>query len=124
MLTIFNFSHMAGENQEYSQCSIIFFSLFTFEFNHVLPFPGSACYHAEVLGLLVRVFFFFFFFHVLAFFNFRLTNRQTDNQRTHSTVNKKKVNGLRGSTPKQHTMNLAPRAFFMVWEGKRPWDQG
>ena len=38
-----------------------FFSLFTFEFNHVLPFPGSACYYAEVLGLLVRVFFFFFF---------------------------------------------------------------
>ena len=24
------------------------FSLFTFEFNHVLSFPGSACYYAEV----------------------------------------------------------------------------
>ena len=26
------------------------FSLFTFDFNHVLSFPGSACYYAEVLG--------------------------------------------------------------------------
>ena len=29
------------------------FLLFTFEFNHVLPFPGFACYYAEVLGLLL-----------------------------------------------------------------------
>ena len=60
------------------------FSLFTFDFNHVLSFPGSACYYAEVLGLLVRDFIFW------AFFLFRLTDRQTQNQGTHSTVNKKK----------------------------------
>ena len=69
---------------QYSQCFAIFFSLFTFEFNHVLSFPGSTCYYAEVLDLLVRDFFFF-----LAFF-FRPTDRQTQNQGTHSTVNKKK----------------------------------
>ena len=45
-----------------------FFSLFTFEFNYVLSFPGSACYYAEVPGLLVRDFFSIFF---LAFFLFR-----------------------------------------------------
>ena len=33
------------------------FSLFTFDFDHVSSFPGSACYYAEVLGLLVRDFF-------------------------------------------------------------------
>ena len=49
-----------------------------------------------------------------------MSNRQTDNQRTHSTVNKKKVNGLRGSTPKQHTINLAPRAFSWCGKGKGP----
>ena len=48
---------------------------------------------------------------------------QTQNQGTHSTVNKK-VNGLRGSNSKQHTINLVPRAFSMACEGKRPWDHG
>ena len=40
------------------------FPLFTFDFNHVLSLPGSACYYAEVLGLLVRDFsiFWLFFF--------------------------------------------------------------
>ena len=33
----------------------------------------------------------------------------------------KKVNGLRGSTSKQHTINLVPRAFSTAWEGKRLW---
>ena len=94
-------------------------SLFTFDFNHVLSFPGSACYYAEVPGLLVRDFFYFF----LAFFLFQPTDRQTQYQETHSTVNKK-VNGLKGSTSKQHTINLVPRAFSMAWEGKRLWDQG
>ena len=28
--------------------------------------------------------------------------------------------GLKGSTSKQHTINLVPRAFSMPWEGKRP----
>ena len=37
------------------------FSLFTFDFNHVSSFPGSACYYAEVLGLLVRDSFSIFF---------------------------------------------------------------
>ena len=52
------------------------FSLFTFDFIHVLSFPGSACYYAEVLGLLVRDFFSisFFFFGVFSF----STNRPTD----------------------------------------------
>ena len=43
-----------------------FFLLFTFAFNHVLSFPGFACYYAEVVGLLVQdffsIFFGFFFF--------------------------------------------------------------
>ena len=30
-----------------------------------------------------------------------------------------KVNGLRGSTSKQHTINLVPRAFSMAWEGTK-----
>ena len=38
-----------------------FFMMFTFDFNHVLSFPGSACYYAEVLSLLVREFSNFFF---------------------------------------------------------------
>ena len=63
------------------------FSLFTFDFNHVLSFPGSACYYAEVLGLLVRDFFSIFWG---AFFLFRLTDREAQNQGTHLTVNKKK----------------------------------
>ena len=43
------------------------FSLFMFDFNHVSSFPGSACYYAEVLDLLVRDFSIFF-----GFFNFFL----------------------------------------------------
>ena len=54
--------------QQNSQCFVIFFSLFTFEFNHVLSFPGSACYYAEVLGFLVRG-----LAWLLAFFLFRPT---------------------------------------------------
>ena len=38
------------------------FSLFTFDFNHVFSFPGSACYYAEVLRLLgLHIFWLFFF---------------------------------------------------------------
>ena len=37
------------------------FSLFTFDFNHVSSFPRSACYYAEVLGLLVQDFVSIFF---------------------------------------------------------------
>ena len=68
-----------------------FFSLFTFEFNHVLSFPGSACYYAEVLGLLVQDFLsiIIIFFLCFGLFIFRPTDRQTQNQGTHSTVNKK-----------------------------------
>ena len=43
------------------------FTMFTFDFNHVLSFPGSACYYAEVLSLLVRDFFSKFFFAVFSF---------------------------------------------------------
>ena len=98
---------------QYSRCFVIFFSLFTFEFNHVLSFPGSACYYAEVLGLLVLHFFGLFSL-------FRPTDRPKFRERIR---NKKKGKGLRGSTSKQHTINLVPRAFSMAWEGKRPWDQ-
>ena len=52
-----------------------FFLLFTFELNHVLSFPGSACYYAEVLGLLVQDFFSIFF----GFFSFP-TDQQTQNE--------------------------------------------
>ena len=48
------------------------FSLFTFDFNHVLSFAGSACYYAEVLGLLLRDFSIFW-----AFFSFPI-DRPTD----------------------------------------------
>ena len=79
--------------------------------------------YAEVLGLLVPDFFSFFF--ILAFFLFRPTDRQTDPKSGNAFDGKqKKVNGLRGSPAKQHTINLVPRAFYMAWEGKRPWDQG
>ena len=57
----------------YSAIQSIFchlFSLFTFDFNHVLSFPGSAYYYDEVLGLLLRDFSFF-----LAFFLFRPTDK-------------------------------------------------
>ena len=50
----------------------------------------------------------------LAFF----LSRQTQNQGKHSTA--KKVNGLRDSTSKQHTINLVPRAFSMAGKGKGP----
>ena len=72
---------------QYSQCFVIFFSLFTFEFNHVLSFPGSACYYAEVLGLPVRdsAPFLFFFFGSFSF----PSDRQAQTQGTHSTVNEK-----------------------------------
>ena len=94
-----------------------FFSLFMFEFNHVLSFPGSACYHAEELGLLVRDLFSIFFF--FCFFSFPL-DRPTD-PKSGNAFDSKKVNGLRGSTSKQHTINLVPWAFSMAWEGKRSW---
>ena len=65
------------------------FSLFTFNFNHVLSFPGSACYHAEVLGFLIRDFFSIFSSFFFGLFSLP-TDRQTQNQGlTHSTVNKK-----------------------------------
>ena len=62
------------------------FSLFTFEFNHVLSFPGSTCYYAEVLGLLVRDVFSNFFGGRL--FLFRPTDRQKTNKKS-KLVNKK-----------------------------------
>ena len=87
------------------------FSLLTLDFNDVLSFPGSACYYAEVLGLLVQDFF-SIFFSFLACFLFRLTDRQTDAKSGNAFDSKqKKVNGLRGSTSKQHTINLVP----MFW---------
>ena len=101
------------------------FSLFTFDFNQVLSFPVSAFYYSELLGLLVRDFFSTFFFW--RFFLFRPTDRRTGPKSGNAfdSKQKKKVNGLRGSTSKQHTINLVPRAFSaMAWEGKRLWDQG
>ena len=75
-------------------------------------------YYAEMLGLLVPdlfsiSFWLFFFF----------SERQTQNQGTRSTVNKKKtVNGLRGSTSNQHTINLVPRTFLRLYFlGPFPW---
>ena len=92
--------------------SMFFFSLFTFEFNHVLSFPGSACYYAEELGLLVRDFISSPFFFWLFFFSDRPTDPKSGNA---FDSKQKKVNGLRGSTSKQHTINLVPRAFSMAW---------
>ena len=57
--------------------------------HHALSFPGSACYYAQVLGLLVRDFFSIFLFGFFSFPTHRPTDRQTQNQGTHSTVNKK-----------------------------------
>ena len=84
--------------------------VFTHNLNTMSVYPAIQSNYTEVLGLLVRDCFSIFFFFFLAFFLFRPTD--------------KKVNGLRGSTSKQHTINLVPRAFSMAWEGKRPWDQG
>ena len=61
------------------------FSLFTFDFNHALSFPGSACYYAEVLGLLVRDFSVFLF----GFFSFP-TDRPTDPKSGNSFDSKQK----------------------------------
>ena len=97
--------------------------VFTHNLNTLSVYPAIQSNYTEVLGLLVRDFFsiFFFFFFFFGFFFF--SDRQTQNQGTHSKANKK-VNSLRGSTYQQHTINLVPRTFSMALEGKRPWDQG
>ena len=84
------------------------FSLFTFDFNYVLSFPGSACYYSEVLARppSSRILHSF-----LAFFLFRPTDRQTQNESKNAFDSKqKKVNGPRGSISKQDTINLVRRA--------------
>ena len=93
--------------------------VFTHNLNTLSVYPAIQSNYIEVLGLLVRDFFsiFFFFFGFFSFPTDRPKIRERIRQQT------KTVNGPRGSTSKQHTINLIPRAFSMVWEGKRSWDQ-
>ena len=76
-----------------------------FEFNHILSFPGSACYYAELLGLLVEDFFSIFF----VLFSFPTDRPRDPKSRNAFDSKQKNVNGLRGSTSKQHTINFVPR---------------
>ena len=55
-----------------------------------------------------------FFFGVFSF----PTDRPIDPKSGNAFDSTKKVNGLRGSTSKQHTINLVPRAFSMRGKGK------
>ena len=96
--------------------------VFTHNLNALSVYPAIQSNYTEVLGPLIRdfsIFFCFcFFFGLFSFPTDRPKIRERIRQQT------KKVNGLRGSTSKQHSINLVPRAFSMAWEGKRPWDQG
>ena len=93
--------------------------VFTHNLNTLSVYPAIQSIYTEVLGLLVRNFFSWYFFY--GFFSFP-TDRPKIRERIRQQT--KKVNGLRGSTSNQHTINLVPRAFSMAWEGKRPWSQG
>ena len=92
--------------------------VFTHNLNTLSVYPAIQSNYTEVLGILVRDFFSIFF---VFFFLFRPTDPKSGNA---FDSKPKRVNGLRGSTSKKHTINLVPRAFSMAWEGKRPWDQG
>ena len=94
--------------------------VFTHNLNTLSVYPAIQSNYTEVLGLLVRDFFSIFFFF-LAFFLYRPTDPKSGNA---FDSKQKTVNGLRGSTSNQHTINLVPRFFSVAWEGKRPWDQG
>ena len=63
------------------------FYLFTFDFNHVSSFPGSTCYYAEVLGLLVRDFSIFFGW---IFFSSLIDRRKDPKSGNALTVNRKR----------------------------------
>ena len=91
--------------------------VFTHNLNTMSVYPAIQPNYTEVLGLLVRDLPIFFF----GFFSFP-TDRPKIRERIRQQT--KKVNGLRGSTSKQHTINLVPRAFSMAWDEKSPWDQG
>ena len=93
--------------------------VFTHNLNTLSVYPAIQSNYTEVLGLLVRD-----FFSILFFFGF--FSLPTDRPKIRERIRQqtKKVNGLRGSTSKQHTINLVPRFFSIAWEGKRPWDQG
>ena len=60
--------------------------VFTHNLNTLSVYPAIQSNYTEVLGLLVRDFFSIFFFFFGFFF---FTDRQTQNQGTHSTANKK-----------------------------------
>ena len=82
--------------------------VFTHNLNTLSVSPAIQSNYTEVLGLLARDFFSFFFFGFFSFPTDRPKIRGRIRQQT------KIVNGLRGSTSKQHTINLVPRA----WRGK------
>ena len=60
--------------------------VFTHNLNTLSVYPAIQSNYTEVLGLLVRDFFSIFFFF---FWPFLVSDRQTQNQGTHSTANKK-----------------------------------
>ena len=87
----------------------LLFSLLTLDFIDVLSFPGSACYYAEVLGLLVQDFFSIFFWGFFSFPTDRPKIREHIRQKT------KTVNGLRG------TIALLNNTLSTSFLGPFPW---
>ena len=102
---------LVGPTQAFPFSKKVMKKVFTHNLNTLSVYPAKQSNYTEVLGPLVRDFSIFFF----GFFSFP-TDRPKIRERIRQQT--KKVNGLRGSTSKQYTINLVPRAFSMAWEGK------
>ena len=100
---------LVGPTQAFAFSKKVMKKVFTHNLNTLSVYPAIQSNGTEVLGLLVRDFFGFFSFP---------TDRRKIRERIRQQT--KRVNGLRGSTSKQHTINLVPRAFTSRGKGKGP----